>query len=266
MEENNLPAGQPQPGPAPEFPPQEPAPRPAPVIQPAQGKAYLTYTILVLTILVYLGQEGTRLLFGVDIPAAFGAKINEEIIFYGQYWRLFTPMLLHGGLLHIGFNMYALSILGPELERHYGSGRFLLLYLLGGFGGNVVSMIFTEANSLGASTAIFGLFAAQGSFVYLNRELFGKRAGQILNRIIYLAAINFFIGLSPGIDNWGHLGGFVGGLLFSYFAGPRLVVEGIYPSYRLRDTRSLDQAVIVGLGVGLLFAALAIWGILFRWS
>jgi rhomboid protease GluP len=88
-------------------------------------------------------------------------------------WRLFTPLLLHGSIAHIGFNMYALFIIGPGLERYYGHLRFLVLYLLAGFAGNVFSFLFTPALSVGASTAIFGLVAAQGVFLYRHRQLFG---------------------------------------------------------------------------------------------
>jgi rhomboid protease GluP len=110
---------------------------------------------------------------GFDVPAALGMKVNELII-HGQIWRLITPVLLHGSILHLGFNMYALYILGPGLERFYGHWRFLTLYLLAGFAGNVMSFIFSPNPSLGASTAIFGLLGAQGVFLYHNRGIYGR--------------------------------------------------------------------------------------------
>ena len=91
-----------------------------------QNAPYVTYTILALTILAFLGQMATEALFGFDVLAIFGLKVNE-LIAEGQFWRLFTPMLLHGSLLHIGFNMYALYLFGPRLERYFGHGRFLAL-------------------------------------------------------------------------------------------------------------------------------------------
>ncbi|MFQ5617136.1 MAG: rhomboid family intramembrane serine protease, partial [Anaerolineales bacterium] len=182
--------------------------------------------------------------------------INERIA-AGEFWRLFTPMLLHGGLLHIGFNMYALNIIGPELERHFGHGRFLALYVLGGFAGNVASLAFSAAPSLGASTAIFGLFGAQGVFLYQNRELFGAQARAAINRIIYLAAINLFIGLSPGIDNWGHVGGLAGGVIFTLFAGPLLELEGVYPAFSITDRREPGSVILAALGIGGIFTILA---------
>jgi len=237
-------------------PQQPPPPRPQVVYRPRGNTPWVTYTILVVTILVFLAQVGSNALLGFDLPAALGMKINERIA-AGEFWRLFTPILLHGGVLHIGFNMYALYVIGPELERHFGHSRYFLLYVLSGFAGNVGSLAFSAAPSLGASTAIFGLFGAQGVFVYQNRELFGARARAILNRIVYLGIINLLIGLQPGIDNWGHVGGLVGGVAFTWFAGPLLRPEGIFPLITLADRRQGSSVALAALGVGGFFITLA---------
>lgn len=178
----------------------------------------------------------------VDLPAYYGLKVNQ-LIAEGQLWRLFTPILLHGNLIHIGFNMYALYLIGPRLERYYGHTRFLGLYLLSGFGGNVFSMMFTDAPSLGSSTAIFGLIGAQGIFLYQNRQVFGPGVRQALNSIISIAVVNLLIGMSPGIDNWGHIGGLVGGLLVAFLGGPLLDVTGIYPDLTLSDRRTTTEII-----------------------
>lgn len=222
-----------------------------------QHLPWVTYTILGLTVLVYLAQQASLYLYQVDIPAGLGMKVNE-LIAAGQLWRLFTPMLLHGDLLHIGFNMYALLVIGPNLERYFGRVRFILLYLVSGFAGNVMSLAFTAQNSLGSSTAIFGLLAAQGVFVYQNRELFGRQSRTILNRIFYLAAINLVIGLQARIDNWGHIGGLLGGLGYAWFAGPLLTWEGLSPKIRLIDRRNKTNALTAALGVGIIFALAAL--------
>jgi len=224
---------------------------------------WVTYTILVVTVFVFLLQQiGTDSILGFDLSQAW-VKNNERIA-AGEYWRLFTPMLLHGSLIHIGFNMYALNIIGPGLERQYGHGRFFALYILSGFAGNVFSMAFTIENSLGASTAIFGLFGAQGVFFYQNRELFGARAQAAIRQIVWLSIINLTLGLSPGIDNWGHIGGLIGGVVFSWYAGPVLVWEGVPPLIKLKDGRDVTRAGIAAVGVGLVFVLLAAWLILFR--
>jgi len=228
-------------------------------VQSASGKPFVAYTLLGVTVFVFLLQMGsTFLLNGTDYPALLGMKINERII-QGELWRLFTPVFLHStrSILHIVFNMYALYIFGPGLERHFGSLRFLGLYMISGFCGNVASFLLSPAPSLGSSTAIFGLLGAQGAFLYQNRELFGKRAQRALANIITIAGINLFIGLSPGIDNWGHIGGLIGGGLFAWFGGPILRLEGVYPTLRLVDQRETGDVLRVGLIVGVLFAMLA---------
>lgn len=222
-----------------------------------QHTPWVSYTILALTVLVYVAQQGSLYLYQVDIPAGLGMKVNE-LIARGQFWRLFTPMLLHGDLLHIGFNMYALHVIGPNLELYFGRVRFILLYLLSGFAGNVLSLAFTEQNSLGASTAIFGLLAAQGVFVYQNRELFGQQSRAILNRILYLGLINLVIGLQARIDNWGHIGGLLGGLGYTWFAGPLLTWEGLYPKIRLIDRRGTVNTLTAALAVGVVFGIVVI--------
>ena len=196
----------------------------------------VTFGIIGLTIFVYLLQVVSQAVFGHDLPVALGAKANEYIR-AGELWRFFTPMLLHGSILHIGFNMYALYIFGVGLERRYGHGRFLVLYLLSGFSGSVISFLFSSAYSIGASGAIFGLIGAEGIFLYQNRELFGNQFKQAIGNVVFVVAINLFLGLQPGIDNWGHIGGLLGGLMFAWFAGPHWVLEGIYPSLRLVDRR-----------------------------
>ncbi len=225
------------------------------------GAPLVSYTFLVLTVLVFLAQILSETIFGNDLPALYGMKINSFIL-AGQWWRLLTPILLHGSILHIGFNMYALYVIGPGLESQFGHGRFLLVYLLSGFAGNVASMIFSDAPSLGASTSIFGLIGAQAVFLYQNRELFGERAQAALRSIVMIAVINLIIGLQPQIDNWGHIGGLVGGLAFSFLAGPILRVEGIYPAYALSDQRGTGDTILASALVGGGFAILAIGAVL----
>lgn len=264
----------------------EQRPRPAISLRQAVSKPYVTYTILAVTILVYILQElSTGLLrepllqvvglvfgpgaiaqlrqasFEVDLMVLLGGKINDFII-AGQYWRLLTPALLHAGIYHIGFNMYALYAFGPSLESFYGHKRFLLLYVLGAFGGNALSFLLTEGRSVGASTAIFGLIGAEAVFIYLNRRLFGARARPMLTNVVLMAGINLALGLMPGIDDWGHLVGLIAGVAFAWFAGPRLDVEGIYPTYSLVDRRSQASAWIAGVAIAALFVAVVVLGIM----
>jgi rhomboid protease GluP len=227
-------------------------------VQSRVSQPTITYTLIGINAAVFLLQLASQTFAGVDYLAALGMKANN-LILQGQYWRLLTPMFLHASILHIGFNMYALFVLGPGLERQYGHGRFLLLFVLSGFAGNVLSFLFSPYPSLGASTAIFGLIGAEIVFFYQNRKIYGQNARRALINIITIAAINLMIGLSPGmnIDNWGHIGGLVGGTLFAWFAGPALKVEGIYPELSVVDSRDSRDVLLAGLGVGLFFLILA---------
>jgi len=221
---------------------------------------YVTYVLLGLTVLVYLGQLVTPLVFGFDLAKALFAKVNEAIIDW-QIWRLVTPVLVHGSLSHIFFNMYGLYIFGAEIEQRTGHWRFLLLYLLTGFSGNVVSFLLTDSPSVGASTAIFGLIAAQGVFYYQNRLLFRNHARQVVYNIVALIAINLLIGLSPGIDNWGHIGGLLGGLLFTWLGGPQWEVRGQTAEDRVvYDRRPAVATIGAAIVTAAVFGALAAIG------
>ena len=219
-----------------------------------QSAPYVTYTIIAITSLVYLLQLITS-----DLPIIFLAKSNE-LIREGQLWRLVTPALVHGSVPHILFNMYALLSFGTGLERHFGHGRFFLLYILSAFTGNVMSFLLTSGNSVGASTAIFGLVGAEGVFLLQNRKLFGGQFRNAIGNVIFVVAINLFFGLQPQIDNWGHIGGLLGGLIFTSFAGPVWEIEGISPMYRLVDRREFS-GIIIGIATVLfIFGGLAFWG------
>ena len=242
-------------------PAQQPQPVRIPVEFPAQ-RPVVTYAILVVTTVFFLLQMLSGLLFGVDYPANLGMKVNQ-FIRMGQVWRLFTPLLLHGSLVHIGFNMYALYSIGRSLERYYGHMRFFLLYIVAGFAGNVLSFLFTTANSLGASTAIFGLIAAEGVFILQNRSLFGKQQSQrMLSNIGMIIVINLMLGTSASIDNMGHLGGLIGGLAYAWLAGPILHVHQSAFRLQLEDNRPASQIWVSAVGVMAIFSIAVIANIL----
>jgi rhomboid protease GluP len=256
------------------FSTQEPStPRPPePVPQPQAVRVALpslvptaTYVILGFTVLVYLLQMASVAIFGyavyqIDWLEVYGARFNQAIRM-GEVWRFITPVFLHGSIPHVFFNMYALLSIGSFLERHFGHKRFVLLYFLGAFSGNVFSFLLTgeQGYSVGASTAVFGLIAAEVIFFYQNRKLFGGQARQAIGNAVFIIAINLFIGLTPGIDNWGHVGGLLGGALFAWFAGPRWIVAGLSPDFHLEDQREFSE-IVLGAGlVILIFGALAAW-------
>lgn len=149
----------------------------------------------------------------------FGAKV-KALIDIGEYWRLVTPMFLHIGVIHIVINMYSLYYLGMEVERLYGTARFLVFYIVSGVGGCLGSYAAMNDGGLsaGASGAIFGLFGVLLSFslFYRNqlpglfREVFSIR--QLMPVLILNLGITFMI---PQIDKGGHIGGLVAGALLA---------------------------------------------------
>jgi rhomboid protease GluP len=211
-------------GPIQRLPGEPSLPRPSPP-QGARLPRYpvwAVYGLLGFIGLVFLGQ----LVLApspndFDPFLAYGAKVNSLIV-RGQWWRLVTPIFIHASLLHFFFNAYALYVLGREIERFYGAGRFLLVFFFAGVCGTTASLWLSRADSVGASGGIFGLIGAEAVLLYRNRRLLGERAQAGLRNIILIAAVNLFIGLQAGsrIDNWAHLGGLVGGLAMAWAVGP----------------------------------------------
>lgn len=161
---------------------------------------------------------------GGPVVAEFRAGVAD-----GEFYRLFTSMFLHYGLLHLAFNMWALWVLGRELEPRLGPGRFLTLYLVAGLGGSVACYAFTPAaQAAGASGAIYGLFAAL--FVVF------RRLNRDTSSIITVLVINLIFSFTvPGISIAAHLGGLVTGALVG--------VALAYPPRQLRN-RVLAASVV----------------------
>jgi rhomboid protease GluP len=223
-------------------------------------KPIVTYVLLGVTIVFFIIQLIVQTITGYDILFIYLGKINEFIM-DGQFWRLITPIFLHGSILHIALNMYALHSIGRSLEVFYGHGRFLLLYLLSGFAGYALSFVLTKNSSLGASTALFGIFAAQGVFIYQNRKLFGQtRTRTALMNLLVVFGINLVYGFMPNtrIDNMGHIGGAIGGIFFAWKAGPLLKITGQAPFLRLEDTRKKPDIIIASLVVLIGFIIIAL--------
>jgi len=139
-----------------------------------------------------------------------GAKVNS-LIAQGQYYRLFTCMFLHGGLLHLTLNMYSLYNIGPLIETIYGKTKYLIVYFISGITASIFSYLFSEGMSEGASGAIFGIVGITLVFAFSERKKVGNDFYKSLLKSI---VVNVIIGLSiPNIDNYAHLGGFLGGVI-----------------------------------------------------
>lgn len=163
-------------------------------------------TIIILTVLVYLIQQSDKTIFFrfsliglAQYPAGTWIGVAS-----GEWYRILTVALLHGSWLHIGFNMFALWVLGPPIESTFGRSRFFTIYLASLLGGSTASLLFNwpQIAAIGASGAIFGLF---GATIVAN-----KRLGRPVKSVYVLIAINLAFGfIVPNVDWHAHLGGLV---------------------------------------------------------
>ena len=181
-------------------------------------KPIVTYSLIFICILVFilmsvLGNASTDnytlLVFGANV---------DTLTKNGDYYRLFTSMFLHIGILHLLCNMYSLYIIGKEVENVFGKVKYLIIYLLSGIAGSILSLAFNH-NTIcaGASGAIFGLLGALLYFGYYYRTYLGAT---LTRSIIPVIVLNLIIGFtSSGIDNAAHIGGLVGGILIAMAVG-----------------------------------------------
>lgn len=182
----------------------------------------VTDGLLAVTALVFLFIQIFR--FGQTTTAytifEFGGMYGEVVRYDPiQLWRLVSPIFVHIGWEHFLFNGITLLGLGYQLERLFGSRRFFLLYLLSGIMGNLFVLFFTpDVVGAGASTSLFGLFAAMALLRKFSRSSYLQVLGQ---RYMLLLGLNLALGLfTPSISMAGHIGGAIGGCLVVIFLPP----------------------------------------------
>jgi rhomboid protease GluP len=186
------------------------------------GPAPVTTALLVANLLMFgvewmalaaQGQGGgLSILWGMGGESTYRLGISSPygIYYLHQWYRLITAMFLHGGLIHIGFNMMALMQLGPALEELYGSSRYFFLYIFtGAFGFLVSSLLGT--NSLGASGGLLGLI---GAMLAITTKRGGAYMRELRSRLISSVVFLFVLGfMGMGIDNKAHLAGLASGFV-----------------------------------------------------
>ena len=173
----------------------------------------VTYTVLAISVAIFV-LEFVVPSMGMTIRFNL-AQINE-LVAAGQWWRLLTAAFLHGGVTHIAFNMYALYLFGPQLEREVGSLPFAAMYVAAALtGGAAFYFAQPEGVAVGASGAIFGLFGAWLAASYRGRHTAHGRAS--LRQLLVLLGINAALGFVPGANiAWeAHAGGLVAGLVIA---------------------------------------------------
>ena len=177
----------------------------------------ITPIIIAICVLVFIamyiwgrGSEDTITLL------MFGANFRP-LVQAGEVWRLATSMFLHIGIIHLLVNMYSLLIIGRQLESFLGKWKFLIVYLGSGILGYLLSVVIHSSISAGASGAIFGLLGSLLYFGYHYRLYLGT---VLKTQVIPIIIINLLIGfMVPGIDNFAHIGGLVGGYLITMAVG-----------------------------------------------
>lgn len=175
---------------------------------------YITYFLIAINIIFYL----VPLVLGEYDRIIESYCIHGPSIRAGQYYRLFTGLFLHGSIFHLLFNSYALYVIGSQVENFMGRIKFVIIYIFSGLIGALFSMIFGgDVASIGASGAIFGLMGALLYFGYYYRVYLGN---VVKTQIIPLIALNLFLGfMSPGVDNFAHIGGLIGGVMITRALG-----------------------------------------------
>ena len=176
------------------------------------GLIFLVNGLLFLLVLLapVAGAEAEGRLMRLDFASLlrYGAGYGPLTFQLGEWWRLVTPIFLHGGLLHIVFNTIVLLQLGPLVEEEYGTERFLFVYLASGVAGNLASQFLGSRPTVGASSAILGLMGLLLVYGLRRGGVFGRNLSSSIGRwAIYI----FIFSLLPGVDFLSHAGGFVCG-------------------------------------------------------
>lgn len=222
-----------------------------------------TAIILLINVGLYLATAifsshigNSQALWSIDgmTLRAFGSKWNWALA-HGEWWRLVTAGFLHGGLMHIGMNMWVLFDLGAQVEAVFGASRMLVIYFLSTVGGFFLSWQCSTADSIGASAALMGLMGAMIAFGMISRS---QIASEIRGMYVRWAIIILAMGLVArgSIDNWAHIGGLATGFGVGYIAGvPRLAGGWIETFWRGAAGAAIAITLYCFLKMFLWFAA-----------
>ncbi|HKV39551.1 MAG TPA: rhomboid family intramembrane serine protease [Blastocatellia bacterium] len=196
----------------------------------AERSNFVTMLLLGITVVIYVlmsvvdlssGTNSDSVLSGASVPVLleFGARFLPSML-HGEWWRFVTPIFIHIGLIHLGFNCYALYQIGPYVEEAYGSQKFIFIFVLTGVIGILASVVYSHDNGIGAgaSGAVMGLAGLLA--------VYGHRAGGLLGRsltrqMLFWVVVTFAMGFAiKGIDNAGHFGGLASGAALGYLLVP----------------------------------------------
>ena len=227
-------------------------------LQQATPRLWVTPTLIAINLLVWVTMmaEGMSPLapLGSELLAWGGNRLQETRT---EPWRLMSAPVLHAGVVHLAFNMWALWDVGRVAERFYGNIQFLMIYLLAGLFGSLASLFFAArvAVSVGASGAIFGVIGALlAALVGQRRRLPPALASSLWRSLLLFVGISLFLGFTSGVvDNAAHLGGLAAGFVLATIVAERFD----WSAYRRQGLwRALLALVTAGL------VARGIWSLL----
>jgi len=179
-----------------------------------------------------------------------GGKDSPRIVYHNEWWRLITPVFFHVGLGHLALNLVAQVLLGIQLERPLGAARVAILYFVSAVCGNLLSALLLPLQlEVGASTAIYGM----GSYYFVDLMIHWSliiSPGRYLAGLVVGTIIGVAFGLLPGIDNFAHMGGIIGGFIVSLLLVPR-TKEG-------KSLRYARASLIVGPPLLVLYVVLCL--------
>ena len=216
------------------------------------------YSVILIACLVavYLGQ-----LYADSLPAvievisnsAFLAGFVKPFFNEGQYWRILTAAALHGGILHLAFNSYALFVLGKLIETLSNRAHLAMIFVLAAIGGGILSLIFLpDVTSIGASGGVIGFLGYLTVYGFKRRKLLPDAfLKNMLFNVVFIAFVGIFV--MSNIDNYGHLGGFLVGAIYGLIQ---------IPSDLYKDPRETNQTTkvfgLIALGIFILTAVFSI--------
>jgi membrane associated rhomboid family serine protease len=217
--------------------------------RPTFGTAPVSFTIMAITIAIFVAGYVSP---DIDRWLIINLAQWNILVADGQWYRIFTAALLHGGLMHVGFNMYALYLFGPRLENQVGGAAFASLYVAAAASGGFVAYIVEPLGRfplIGASGAIFGLFGAWLFVAWKMRNTPGGRS--MFNQLGVLLVINMALPfMVPNISWQAHLGGFAAGALIAWLWSVLAVGKP--------NARAIRTVIAVGVTVAVVFATITI--------
>ncbi|MEO6589882.1 MAG: rhomboid family intramembrane serine protease [Pyrinomonadaceae bacterium] len=208
---------------------------------------------LVVVFLCQLYADSLPPIFEVISNSAFLAGFVKPLFVEGQYWRILTAAALHGGIMHLAFNSYALFVLGKLIETLSNRAHLAIVFLLSAIGGGILSLIFIpDIPSIGASGGIVGFLGYLTVYGFKRRKLLPDSfLKNMLFNVVFIAFVGIFV--MDNVDNFGHLGGLLTGAIYGLIQ---------IPSDLYKDPREMSQTTKIfgfaALGIFILTAVFSI--------